>query len=246
MSALNLMQTYTAIGPGITASFQAYGGSGSGYVYTVRSGGCGGTIVNDTGIYTAPGSVSENPATISDVIQVRDSSGNIATASILVGTPLLLLCDILQNQLGLDSNHIYVWDQKLFQPTDNLLYIAVSVPNCKPFGNTTEYDANGNSIQSVNMVAEIGIDIISRGPAARDQKELVLMALQSVYSEQQQEANSFQISRLSHSFVNLSEIDGAAIPYRYRIGMNLTYFVKSTQAIPYFNVFSTTQVVVNS
>lgn len=243
---LSLQQTYTAIGPNLQVSFQAYGGSGGGYVYTIRPSGAGGFINSGTGLYASPSVVNENPAQSSDVIQVRDSDGNIAIASVLVGSPIMLLCDILANQLNLDSNHIYLWDQKIFEPTDSKLYIAVSMINCKPFGNNISYDADGNSIQSVNVLAEIGIDIISRGPAARDQKELVLMALQSVYSEQQQEANSFQISRMSHNFVNLSELDGAAIPYRYRISMNLTYGVTSTQAIPYFNVFSTPTEVVNS
>lgn len=246
--SINLQQTYTAIAPGLSVSFQGYGGT-SPYVYSIRPGGPGGFINSVSGVYTAPVQMSEDPRTISDTIQVKDTLGAIATASVLVATPLLLLCDILRNQLGLDSNHIYLWDQKIFQPTDDGLYIAVSVPMCKPFGNNISFDGSGssfNSNQSVNMYATVDVDIISRGPAARDRKEFVLMALQSTYSEQQQEANSFYISKLTHGFINLSQIDGAAIPYRFKISMAMQYAVSNTLPIQYFNTFSTPSVTVNS
>jgi hypothetical protein len=188
---------------------------------------------------------------IADIVQARDSLGAIATASITVGNALILFCDIIQNQMALDSRHIYLWDQKILQPTDEKLYVAVSVPTCRPFGNTISYDGTGsglNAIQYVNMMATVDVDIISRGPAARDQKEFVLMALNSTYSEQQQEANSFYISRLpaGNRFINLSEIDGAAIPYRYKISMAMQYTVTNVQAVSYFNVFATPEVATNS
>ena len=239
--SLTVAQTYTAIGPGLTSSFQGIGGT-SPYTYSVRSGGTGGTI-NSSGVYTAPSSMSENPATIYDVIQVMDSVGAITTASILVGSPLFLFCDIIQTGLGLATGRVFLWDQKIIEPTDFGLFVAVSVLNCKPFANSIGFDSNANQIQSVNVLASLSLDIISRGPAARDQKELVILALQSVYSQQQQEANSFNIARISTSFVNLSEVDGSAIPYRYNIGVNIQYFVTTTQPSEYFNTFSTPSLV---
>lgn len=250
--SLSLTQVATACSPNLSVSFLAIGGT-SPYVYSVRPSGSGGIIDPVTGVYTAPAQVAVDPLMTSDVIQVRDSLGAIATASILVGTPVMLFCDILQNQLGLDANHVFLWDQKIFKPVDFGLYIVVSVPLCKPFGNNKTYSSSGNSDplisnQYINMMATVDMDIISRGPAARDQKEQVVMALQSDYSERQQEANSFQISKLpvgSH-FVNISEIDGAAIPYRYKISLGMQYTTLRTMQVPYFDVFATTQVTTNS
>ena len=243
--ALTLTQNYTAISPGITASFLPVGGTAP-YTLSVVPGGCGGTINSASGIYTPPSSVSTNPATISDIIKCTDSASGVVTASILVGTPLLLLCDIIQNQMGLANGRVYLWDQKIIAPTDNGLFVAVSEESVKIFGNNLYYDLNGNSISSVNCMANIGIDIISRGPAARDQKELVVAALVSQYSNQQQEANSFLISRVSTNFINLSEIEGAAIPYRFRISCALHYAIQNTTAIGYYNTFTTPTVAVNS
>jgi len=246
--SLSLAQTLTAIGPGLTSSFLVAGGTGP-YTYSVRPNGAGGTI-NSSGLYTAPASVGETPQTLYDTIQVVDSTTPTplsATATILVGTPLLLFCEIIQNQLGLAQGRVYLWDQKVFQPTDSGLYVAVSVPSCKPFANNTSYDGNGNAIQSVNMLATVDIDIISRGPAARDQKEQVMLALMSDYSQLQQTANSFLIAKLppGSRFLNLSNIDGAAIPYRYKISVNMQYFVTKTQATPYYNTFAQPTVYTN-
>ncbi len=136
------------------------------------------------------------------------------------------------------------------QPTDSGLYVAISNPSCKPFANTLSFNGAGsglNSIPVVNMQATLDIDIISRGPEARDQKEQVLIALMSVYSQQQQEINSFTIGRLPSAsrFINLSNVDGAAIPYRYKISMNMLYAVTQTVAVPYFNNYQGPTLTVN-
>lgn len=240
--SLAIGQTLTAIGPNLTASFLATGGVAP-YVYSVIPGGAGGSIDSSTGLYTAPATVPSNPAQLNDTIQVTDSTSATATTSILVGNPLLLFSDIIQNQLGLDSNHCYLWDQKIFQPTDSGLYVAISVIRCKPFANVNEH-ASGDSNQYLSMYAVLDIDIISRGPAARDRKEEVLLALNSDYSELQQEANSFSIGRLAAGgqFINLSNIDGSAIPYRYKISVAMQYaYIKST-ATPYFDTFENVEV----
>lgn len=242
---LAMGQTKTALAPNLSASFLAAGGTGP-YVYTVRAGGAGGTIDSSSGIYTAPNVVNGGsygpPTQIYDVIQARDTLGNIGTSPILVGDALLLFCEIIQNQMNLPQGRVYLWDQKIMQPTDSGLYVAVAVLNCKPFGNTTKIDpTTGNSIQSVNMLAMLQVDIISRDTEARDRKEEALMALNSTYAEFQQEANSFLIGRLPPmgQFVNLSNPDGAAIPYRFNIGVNLQYFYTKTVASDYYDTFQT-------
>lgn len=245
--SLSLAQTYTAVGVNITSSFQAQGGVNP-YVYSVVAGGAGGTIDSSTGVYTAPASINTNPARDYDTILVTDALSTTASARILVANPLELVCDIIQNQMGLDSNHVYLWDQKINQPVDGGLYVAVSVATCKPFGNNISYNGDDFGLisnQSINMMALVDIDIISRGPAARDQKEFVMMALNSVYAEQQQEANAFYISRISSNFLNLSPIDGAAIPYRFKISLAIQYTVTRSQSVDYFDIFAIPTVIVD-
>ncbi len=241
--SITLAQNLTAIIPGMSAQFAASGGTAP-YTYTILPGGAGGSIDPVLGDYTAPAAMGVTPQTLYDTIGVTDMVGNTATSTILIATPLFLFCDIIQNQLGLVPGRVYLWDQKVFQPADNDLYVIVTLASCKPFSNM---NAGGDvSTQSVNLLAVIDIDILSRGPAARDRKEEIILALNSVYAQQQQEANSFYIGKISTSFINLSNVDGAAIPYRYRISVNMQYPFTKLQSVPYFNMFSNVNVVTNS
>jgi len=102
-----------------------------------------------------------------------------------------------------------------------------------------------NSQQYCNVNAMMSIDAISRGPAARDQKEQIVMALQSDYAQRQMEMNSFSIGRLPVGFVNLSYQDGAAITYRYKIDFNMQYAVPLVKSVPYFDTFTQPTVYTN-
>lgn len=244
---LTLISNVSAMGPALTTYFLALGGV-SPFTYSVLPNGAGGAIDSSTGQYSSPATVNLSPQFAYDTVQVVDSTMATATLQILIGTPLILFCDILQTALGLANGRVYLWDQKLAQPKDYDLYIAVGVMNSKPFGNTNRWDgATQTSIQSINMLDTLSIDLISRGPQARDQRSYVLMALNSNYAESQQELNSFNIGQLpaGAQFLNLSEIDGAAIPYRFRISINIQYFVTLTPSVPFYDSFEPVQVTTN-
>ena len=232
-----MSQTLTAVGPNITSSFGASGGIAP-YTYAVRTNGAGGSINSTTGLYTAPSAVPTLAEASYDTIIATDSVGAIGSAQILIGDPLILFCDIIQKGMGLANGRVYLWDQKIMEPTDSGLYVAVSVLSCKAFGNDNSHSSTSgglNSNQSVNMSATLQVDIMSRGPAARTQKEGVLLALNSDYSEQQQNANNFYIGKLppGAQFVNLSLQDGAAIPYRFTISVVIQYIYTQTKAVGY-------------
>lgn len=251
--SLALSIAVTAMAPNTATKVVGTGGVAP-YTYEVVSGGAGGTISaisGNEGLYTAPSSAPLEGDDAYDTIRVTDDNGDTAEAEILIGTPLELFCEIIQKEMELANGRVYLWNQKLMQPKDSDLYIAVSVLNCKPFGNTNRPDSSGvgvNSVQSVNMQATIAIDIISRSLQAQRRKEEVLMALASTYSQQQQERNSFYIGQLppAAQFVNLAEVDGAAIPYRYNISINIQYFATKTKAVDYFDDFSDVEVETES
>ena len=231
---LSILSSIHAMASNLTSPFGATGGTAP-YTFSVLPGGAGGSIDPSTGIYTSPNSTGI------DIIEVTDAVAATAQQQIQICTALELVCDVIQTAMGLSNGQVYLWDQKINIPTDSQLYIAVGVLSCKPFGNKPKYDGSGsglNAIQSVNMLASISLDILSRGPAARDQKEQVLLALSSPYGQQQMELNSFFIAPISTSFLNISQIDGAAIPYRFNISCNLQYFSTLSTPTNYYDVFS--------
>lgn len=244
----SISQSFSAVGPGITSSFLAIGGMEP-YVYSVLPGGAGGSINSSTGVYTAPIILRSSPNQAYDVIQAKDAASSVISSRILIGSPLILLCDIIRNEMNLKEDRVYLWDQKTFQPHDYDPYIAISVPTCKPFGNINSYGGSTGGLlsnQAVNMLAHIDIDILSRGPAARDRKEEVILALNSNYSNSQQYANAFSIGRISTGFLNLSQVDGAAIPYRYKISCQMQYMYVKSKSVDYFDSFSNVSIVTNN
>lgn len=240
--SLSLTSSVSAMAPLLSTYFLAIGGVEP-YTYSVLTG--DGTIDSVSGQYTAPPVMNSNPKLAIETIQVVDSAGTPATATldILVADPIYLLCDIIQKEMNLAQGRVYLFNQKIMQPTDAGLYVAVSVPSCKPFGNNISFDGGGaglDAVQSVNVLANVAIDVISRGPDAFNRKTGVLFALGSVYSENQQVMNSFNIGKLPSvgQFVDLSGIDGDAIPYRYRISFNMQYFDRQIKAAPYYDDFA--------
>lgn len=246
--SLIVASSYTAVAPNRVVGFLASGGTAP-YTYSVLPDGAGGSINSTTGVYTAPALVNPDPAKAFDVIVATDMLNVTAQTPLLVADALGLFCEILQNEMGLSNGRVYLWDQKLMQPKDSGLYIAVGVVTCKPFGNTVKPDTSGggvNEIQSVNMMATLSIDLISRSTEALRRKEEALMALASYYSQSQQQANSFFVGKLppGTQFANLSTIDGAAIPYRFNIAINIQYFVTKIKSTPYFDDFENAVVTV--
>lgn len=227
--SVGILPAKAALATVLTQPFSPVGGTGP-YTFSVVPGGVGGTI-NGAGLYTSPNALG------TDIVKVMDSLGAFSLATVMVGSPLELFCDVLQTELGLADGRVYIWDQKIFSPSDQGLWIAVAVLNPKPFGNSMRISTAGIMSQSVNMHTQLSVDITSRDKSAVYRKEEVILALKSYYSESQQELNSFRIFPLSSGFVNLSQEDGAAIPYRFNIAVNIQYQVTKTKAVPYYDTF---------
>lgn len=156
------------------------------------------------------------------------------------------VCDLIQSEMGLADDQVFLWDQKIDVPADNRLYVAVGVASSKPYANRRSYDPSGpglNEEQNINVRALLDITIYGKTPDARDRKEEVLLALNSTQAQQLSQANAFQVGRLPVGFVNVSEVDGAAIPYRFVISVALHYQVSKTKAVDYYDTFTTPTVI---
>ncbi len=244
---LVLTQSATAVAPFIGASFLLSGGVDP-PMYEVLPGGAGGEIDPTTGLYTAPGYVQEDPKLVYDTIQATDYSGDTATSRILVGTPLMLLCEILQRELDLPDGYVYLWDQKINQPKDSRLYVAVSQLTTKVIGNNLGSVPTSGGMEQQQYIAckgSITLDVISRSSAALMRKEEVLMALASQYSRQQQDANSFSVATVPTAFANLSQVDGAAIPYRFQLTVGMFYSQPRVKPAEYFDQFDEPELTVD-
>lgn len=240
-TVLSLYPARAAMIPNLTLPMGALGGTPP-YRYAVASG--PGYIDHDTGLYT-----SSNEMGVAE-IEVLDTFDTRAVSLVQVMSPLQIMCEIIQREMELPDGRVFLWDQKVNSPTDPGLYITVGLfPNAKVIGNfREEIDAGAFGLQervSTVFNGRVSVEIMSRDSSALDRKEEIMLALKSTYSQQQQEFNAMRIFNVPSSFVNISQIDGAAIPYRFSIMLGLQYVVSRTKVIPYFDSFQDPQILID-
>lgn len=155
--------------------------------------------------------------------------------------PIKSICKILQVQLGLTDEQIWIYNQKRNIPNDFGAYYVVSYLGQRIIGNIRKEVATENGLmeyQSVHSLAEFRLDLFSRNPKVRDMRDQAIMALNSTYSQQVQESEGFQIGRNSFQVTNTSEVEGVAELSRYSISFNVTYMSETSRSIDYFDTFT--------
>ena len=155
--------------------------------------------------------------------------------------PIKYVCDILQKQLDLADGQVWIYNEKVNIPNDFNMYIVVDYQGQRIIGNVRREEPTTNGLierQALHSMAILRLDLFSRGKLARINKDLVIMALNSTYSQQVQEAHGFQIARNSFQVTNTSEVEGTAELNRYSISFNVTYVTETSKSISYFDTFS--------
>ena len=237
-----LSAPYTAIAQCRKVLFGATGGTatetnngGMSYRYNLVSG---------------PGRISEEGWYHSDeetglaTVNVTDDFGRTSTATILVGSPLELFCDVLQVALGLDPGRVWLWNQKVNEPTDSGMYIVVRVISTHVFGQSTGFcssDTGLNQVQSSYINVMLQVEVKSRSDEAVWRLPEIAQALGSYYSQSQQEFNSFAIFPGVGEIVDLSGEDGAAIPYRFSVPVRIQLTKQRVTPVPYYDTFQPVQ-----
>lgn len=236
-----ILQNTKFVGVGCRTGFSRTGGTPP-YTFEVLAGGAGGTI-NSDGLYTAPNTAGSGK----DTIRVTDSLGSVETASIAIYGPIKLFAEIIRKEMGLADDQVFLYNQKINIPKDDRLYIAIGVISNKPFSNTRKMIGNFETEElSMNVKADLSVNIMSKGMDALERKEEVLMSLKSQYAQTQQEANSFHIGVLPQSFVNLSEVEGSAIPYRFNISVPIQYAVRKTKTVAYYDQYEKVEIATDN
>lgn len=159
---------------------------------------------------------------------------------------ILVLADIIQTEMSLADDHVFIYNQDFKIPEYDDLFIVLSylgAPRALANNNEIIVDSvtgNVSENQCLNQLENIAIDVMSRNPDARVRKEEVLMALTSVFSKAQQEQYQFKIFSQPSSFIDISEAEGAARINRYQITVPLMTSYRKSKIIEYYNQFSYT------
>jgi len=221
--SLTVSTPYVTIGS--KAVFSAQGGVAP-YTYSIKS---GDGSIDSGGVFTATANdIGET------VIKVVDSSGAIKTQSIKIVTFLHLIAHILKYEMGLSSDQVYIYNQKLFIPKDERIYISIGLESSKIIGAKSKFD-NGVESRAVSNFNTIKIDLFSKSIDALIRKDEVIASLGGIFSQNVQTANSFRISTVPQSVTNLSQVDGTAIPFRFNLTFGVYNLSLSYKDVEYFD-----------
>lgn len=169
---------------------------------------------------------------------------NLLTSQIIV--------DILNEEMVMPKNSVWIRDQNMKIPDDNNLYIIVGfVSSGGIVGNSTYITTEVvdsvpvvHEINQVQILENIQIDILSRSNAALQRSWEVIAALQSIYAQQQQELNNFKIFRQPSGFLNTSEAEGGSTLNRFTITVSCLVWYRKDVALvstlgDYYDDFTT-------
>ena len=165
-----------------------------------------------------------------------------------------ILVDIIKRELDLPDNYgytskgdvipsvvIYAQNIKLFN-TDKI-QVTVKTLDITPYSNRSKFitDKAGKyyQVQDINIWQAIQVDIYSRNNDAKNRFYEVVMALNSVYAQQQQELYNFKIGIIS-KVNNISGIEGGSDINRYAITFNVISFEQKATPIDYYDKFGVT------
>ena len=147
---------------------------------------------------------------------------------------LNIILNILKSEMDMQSTDafgdrfIYEFNQNFELPNTAGLKIQVGFSYSKPMATnrTIEYITNDDlSItpiekHKINAMAVFQVDLMSRDSTATNELSNVTMALNSIFSKQQQEKYGFRIMPISETIFNASEIQGGSTENRYTITFN--------------------------
>ena len=149
---------------------------------------------------------------------------------------------ILLHELQLDDTRINLYNQRFRIPADEKLFVFIEPLPSKILSSRTQIaisdEGDEVEVQDVNTQERFVIGVHSRNLDAMNRKEEVVMALSSFYSQQVQQQYGFLISR-NMAIEDLSELEGAAMLYRYDITAVVLAWRQKVKAAEYYEHFTT-------
>lgn len=162
--------------------------------------------------------------------------------------PLQVVADIIQTKMQLENGRVMLYNQQYDIPTDTDLMIIVGEEDSEVVAtSTTTQNKDGVYTETNDAIirSTVTIDVLSAGDVAQERKHEVILALNSIYSQQMQEANTMRIFQVPVQFVNASEAEASQMLNRYSLKFNIMYKKQMSNAVEYYDKFNK-QVVGNN
>lgn len=112
---------------------------------------------------------------------------------------LNILKQIIDNQMQMPEGRVWAYNNDVDLPKDPNLFIILFMTSQKPYANNIKYVPTSegmNEVQTINLVQDVIISLVSKNTSARDRAYEIPLALNSTYSHNLQVKNKMHISTL--------------------------------------------------
>jgi len=164
-----------------------------------------------------------------------------------------IIIDILSHELDLpltyglndEGNEVPVFvigfSNAMLGTTDKV-QISVQTTNVQPVANSSKLDISVTppiERQYFSSLQTMQVDVMSANIEARTKSHEVILALESIYSQQQQEKYQFKINKNITGFNNVSEVEGESNLNRFALTFTAFTWKYKSKIIPdYYDKFN--------
>lgn len=160
--------------------------------------------------------------------------------------PIKVLADILVHEMDLQSGQIMLGLENWVIPKTEGLYVALFYGPETVVGQNNEFDSDSDTeVQSVAMMHEIDLEVLSFNSEARTRKEEVLQALNSIFAQQELGAEFMKINEIPNSFIAVPTLEETKMLNRFRIEFHMNALHQKTKVADFYNDFKQPAVTTN-
>jgi len=152
-----------------------------------------------------------------------------------------IICDIIKAGMALDSDQIWIYNQRRAIPEDKRLYITVSVLTLKPYANNNRPVATltgMNDSTSQYIQETLQVDLMSYTMEALERYSEVMASLVSTYSQQQQATYALKIASVPTMINDVSAVEGATMLNRIALTLPVLRKYDNIMAATYYDTFN--------
>jgi hypothetical protein len=155
----------------------------------------------------------------------------------MTSTPQII-CDIIQQGMGLGDDQIWIYNQRKTVTYDKRLYVTVGVVTIKPYGNNVKFNHTTQKDETSQYVQEtLTINVFSYTTEALERYHEVMGSLISTYSQQKQALLGLRIAQVPIAINDVSAIEGTTILYRIAITLPVLRKYDKLITAEYYDTF---------
>ena len=147
--------------------------------------------------------------------------------------------------MNLPKTRVWAYNADMDLPKDNKLFVILHYGERRPISNNVKYVSTDEGLeehQSMNVVDDVIISLLSRGTDARERAHEVHMAFRSTYSQQRQAKEHVHISILGDVY-DASFLEATSRINRFDCRVRVFNSFDKIKTIDYYDKFPNTSVV---